>query len=187
MRTSDLVCQLWKSTSFLKLWHACGSVGCLSTGRICRSDVVSGSHGFLEGVIKALRFCIIESSIMPRDSRRKSRSAVWLKQNCGVRFGRPGGSDILFFEACLGKACPSGCFSLFAVDQKSPATLKKCPTAEIVEGTLIPGTFPAAGSPPTQLTVEPDMQKQRRITCALDIKISELCLRLCDDAAKPEG
>ena len=75
-----------------------------------------GSKPRCAGVASALRFCVIESSTVPRDMRRKSdgnplalvsvgrqqrgqrvlpRSATWLKQNCGVRRGGCGrGCDI---------------------------------------------------------------------------------------------
>ena len=43
------------------------------------------------GVDNALRFVDIESSITDLDARRKDRTAVWEKQNCGVSAGGGGG------------------------------------------------------------------------------------------------
>lgn len=40
-----------------------------------------------EGVIRALRFWVMLSSMEDREMRRKSRNAIVEKQNCGVRFG----------------------------------------------------------------------------------------------------
>ena len=47
-------------------------MGRLPRGSICRSAVDEGSKRDLDGVIRALRFWVIESSIVPRDIRRKS-------------------------------------------------------------------------------------------------------------------
>lgn len=43
---------------------------------ICRESTDRGSHGCVEGVRRELRFCVIESSIVLRDSLRKSE-AQW--------------------------------------------------------------------------------------------------------------
>lgn len=37
-----------------------------------REDVEDGLNGVEDGVKRALRFCVIESSIVPREMRRKS-------------------------------------------------------------------------------------------------------------------
>jgi hypothetical protein len=39
---------------------------------ICRADVEEGFHGVDDGVSKAFKFCVIESSIALREIRRKS-------------------------------------------------------------------------------------------------------------------
>ena len=39
-------------------------------------DVDNGSKGVCAGVCSAFRFCVIESSIVPRDIRRKSASSL---------------------------------------------------------------------------------------------------------------
>lgn len=50
-----------------------------------RMDVDAGSKGaVLAGVINAFRFVEMLSSMLARDSRRKSRNTRVLKQNCGV-------------------------------------------------------------------------------------------------------
>ena len=73
-------------------------------GSVERVDVEVGLKGVREGVIRALRFWIILSSVVARERRRKSmvvrwtrgnglgegcrpRSARWLKQNWGVKVG----------------------------------------------------------------------------------------------------
>jgi hypothetical protein len=38
-------------------------------------------------VSNEFKFCVIESSIVVRDNRKKSRNCVELKQNCGVNAG----------------------------------------------------------------------------------------------------
>ena len=40
--------------------------------RTCREDVEEGSKPSLAGVTRALRFWVMESSMEPRDNRRKS-------------------------------------------------------------------------------------------------------------------
>lgn len=52
-------------------------------GRICRSAVDEGLNPCLDGVTRALRFCTIESSIMPRDSLRKSALSGELQPGLG--------------------------------------------------------------------------------------------------------
>ena len=50
---------------------------CLDLGpRGMRVEVEEGSKPVVEGVIRALRFCVMLSSIAPRDIRRKSRRHV---------------------------------------------------------------------------------------------------------------
>lgn len=50
-----------------------------------RIDVEAGSNGeVVEGVSSALRFVDMLSSMLARDRRRKSRTTLVLKQNCGV-------------------------------------------------------------------------------------------------------
>lgn len=39
---------------------------------IWRTDVEDGLNGVVEGVKSAFKFCVIESSIVPREMRRKS-------------------------------------------------------------------------------------------------------------------
>lgn len=59
-----------------------------------RTDVDAGSKGDVDdGVRRALRFVEMLSSILERDSRRKSRSTRVLKQNCGVNWA---GADVGF-------------------------------------------------------------------------------------------
>lgn len=41
-------------------------------GRVCRTELEDGSQGVLAGVRRALRFCVIESSIVDLERRRKS-------------------------------------------------------------------------------------------------------------------
>ena len=74
---------------FLKFVHDAPSIGLLLPGGIliCRVCTELGSHLVSPGVSSELRFCVIESSIVARDRRRKSRSCVELKQNCGVNAG----------------------------------------------------------------------------------------------------
>ena len=117
-------------------------------GRSWREAVEEASQGMREGVMRALRFCTMESSIMPRETRRKSggggwlsvselelggggggdrpRSAVVLKQNWGVSLGWVGGCDILFFLSGVGGPGGAGGGGLLLIGgaQKSPATLK---------------------------------------------------------------
>lgn len=66
--------------------HEAGDIrrGALVRGLL--REVDEGSKGVCEGVCSALRFCVIESSIVPRESRRKSCNATVEKQNCGVSF-----------------------------------------------------------------------------------------------------
>lgn len=126
----------------LKLEQEAGSRGRLPSGKICRSAVNDGSKRGLDGVIRAFRFCVIESSIVPRDSRRKSalegvrlaecfeggrrvtteqrslpRNAVSLKQNWGVRPGLVDGCGcgIAVFAGAFTNSCRRA--------QKNPATL----------------------------------------------------------------
>lgn len=47
--------------------------GWIWRGRAGRVDVLRGSNRAVEGVMSALRFCIMESSIVEREMRRKSR------------------------------------------------------------------------------------------------------------------
>lgn len=110
-------------------------MGRFCEGRICRSAVEDGSKGCFDGVTKALRFCTIESSIMPRDIRKKSRSALSLKQNWGANLGNSEGCDILrrdppssfAFSSCCW-SWSSGCaccwFAFLAFVQKKPASMK---------------------------------------------------------------
>ena len=56
----------------MKARQAWGSMGCLIPGLTCRSAVEAGFHGICAGFIKAFKLCIMESSIAPRDIRRKS-------------------------------------------------------------------------------------------------------------------
>lgn len=60
-------------------------------------DVEAGSNGDVDdGVSKALRFVEILSSMLARDSRRKSRSTRVSKQNCGFNcLGMEVGWDII--------------------------------------------------------------------------------------------
>ena len=44
--------------------------------RVCADEVDCGSNPSEAGVKSALRFCIIESSIAPRERRRKSATLV---------------------------------------------------------------------------------------------------------------
>ena len=44
----------------------------LSAGRVCLSAVDLGSNPAFDGVRSAFKFCVIESSMVPRDIRRKS-------------------------------------------------------------------------------------------------------------------
>lgn len=56
-------------------------------GRGLRVEVEVGSKPAVEGVKRALRFCVMLSSIEAREMRRKSFRARVLKQNCGVSGG----------------------------------------------------------------------------------------------------
>lgn len=56
----------------LNAWQEAGSRGRLPGGGIWRAAVEEGSKRVLEGVMRALRFWVMESSIVPRDIRRKS-------------------------------------------------------------------------------------------------------------------
>lgn len=61
-----------------------------------RAAVVEGTNGFnREGCRSAFKCAEIESSIVARDNRKKSRRAVVLKQNCGVRLGCVERSDMV--------------------------------------------------------------------------------------------
>lgn len=60
-------------------------------------DVDPGSKPARDGVTRAFRFCVMESSIDDRDRRKKSRSVPVEKQNWGERRGNPGGCDIMGF------------------------------------------------------------------------------------------
>lgn len=52
--------------------HAEGDIRRGVEERGLRRDVEDGSKGVCAGVCRAFRFCVIESSIVPRDMRKKS-------------------------------------------------------------------------------------------------------------------
>jgi len=85
---------------------------------ICRSAVDDASKPAVDGVMRALRFCVIESSMLLLDIRRKSRKAVSLKQNLGVRDGLVEGCDISDPDNFCGLDPGAGRL------QKNPATLQ---------------------------------------------------------------
>jgi len=83
-----------------------------------RVDVDEGSKPSVDGVRRALRFCVMLSSIEARDIRRKSNyytkvsiygasgdslplKATVEKQNCGVSDGGGEGWAIMAFGACF--------------------------------------------------------------------------------------
>lgn len=70
MRTSDLVCHDGNNTLSLKVWQAAELIRELES--VCRTDVDDGSNPFWAGVINAFKFCVIESSMVDLESRRKS-------------------------------------------------------------------------------------------------------------------
>ena len=73
MRASDRDCQAGKRTVDLKLAQADGEIGCLrGAGVVERVDVDEGLKGIRDGVTRALRFCIMLSSVVARERRRKS-------------------------------------------------------------------------------------------------------------------
>jgi len=59
-------------------------------------EVLEGSKPAVDGVRRALRFCVILSSIVEREIRRKSLNATVEKQNCGVKLGRGDDSVMMF-------------------------------------------------------------------------------------------
>ena len=71
----DLVCQLGNSTLFLKFEHDSGFIRLLDA-LDPRCAVERGSKPSRAGVMSAFRFCVIESSIVPLDMRRKSTSTL---------------------------------------------------------------------------------------------------------------
>lgn len=74
----------------LKSWQEAGSICCRDRERGVRWEVELGSKPLVAGVMRALRFCVMESSMALRDVRRKSRSITVEKQNWGVSFGCTG-------------------------------------------------------------------------------------------------
>lgn len=73
VRTSERACHDGKSTLSLKLAQDLGFICLLEDGRAVRWEVESGSNPAWPGVRRAFRFWVIESSMAPRDIRRKSR------------------------------------------------------------------------------------------------------------------
>lgn len=71
MIVPDLVCHDGNRTLSLKFEHDSGLI-CLLVARGPRCKVDLGSNPSLAGVISAFKFCVIESSIAPLDTRRKS-------------------------------------------------------------------------------------------------------------------
>jgi hypothetical protein len=70
--TSDLVCHEGKRISFLNESHARGSTRRRSAAVTCRVAVEEGSNPADAGLIKAFKFCVIESSIVLLEMRKKS-------------------------------------------------------------------------------------------------------------------
>lgn len=73
VKTSERVCHDGNKTLSLKPWQVVGSIDFLVLESVWRTAVEDGSKPWRAGVISALRFWAIESSIVDRERRRKSR------------------------------------------------------------------------------------------------------------------
>lgn len=109
VRTFDRACQDGNKTRLSNSLQADRGIGAVE-GLGVRMEVEEGVNRFVvEGVRRAFRFVLIESSIVLRETRRKSRSRRVLKQNDGVRCGVEDGVDITRASTvgCIGRSVRS--------------------------------------------------------------------------------